>query len=519
LWADEIGLHAQSPATFEASFKDRRAHYIVVVDTLRQIGNLGSDHRQLERKYGLKPLSQKDGQKLSSEFRELLSEDTNTLAVTLSNKAQEVWEQELMDLQRRVSSINTLNWVIHDKKKFAELVDEFRHFNSGLKSILPVADQNNLDRTLVFGQPSGIEELRQLVIELQEARKKNQTKNEDNLYIDAALFKSRMVTASVSSGSGESSSISSKLEIPSSSIDPTNLDSERWLAQYDNKGNKKCILVESRSFRTENSRQLQIFQNRVYRLVELLQSPPDDSIYRILRSIGLIASKDQVKYRLLFALPPHLEAASNPGFFTLNSLLRDEKTNATPIAFSLGDRFQLAGLLAKSILYIHAANWLHHDLNSRNVLCMSPTSDIDITCPYLSGFGFARFDDTKEISEITAASSSTLYMHPDYASRQDPSLKYRRSYELYSLGVMLVEIAFWKRIDTFLKPGMNARSFSEYLETTIVGLLNFHMGSSYQAATLCCLKPELLGVGNDEGRRLSEAFSRKVVRELELCRA
>jgi len=42
--------------------------------------------------------------------------------------------------------------------------------------------------------------------------------------------------------------------------------------------------------------------------------------------------------------------------------------------------------------------------------------------------------------------SQDIYRHPDAQSSQTDG-NYRKSYDIYSLGVVLIEIAFWKSIE------------------------------------------------------------------------
>lgn len=65
------------------------------------------------------------------------------------------------------------------------------------------------------------------------------------------------------------------------------------------------------------------------------------------------------------------------------------------------------------------------------------------------------------MSEVTAQTGDNIYRPPDYQLPFSPSskTKYRRSYDLYSLGVVLIEIGLWKRIDTLRPEGAQALAF------------------------------------------------------------
>lgn len=497
---------------------------MVVLDILRQFCNLTTNHRDLERYYGLKPSNSKGGEQLSSDLEELMVDETSTLAALLTKNAKDDWTASLMKFQKRVGKIEKARWVLNDKEKFKMLVDNLGHLNAGLREILPKADQESLDRALVYGQPSAAAELRELVVQLKEIRDQGQARADYELYMDAAFFKARMIRDMTAEPTAQAKSKKPwSLLVDAARVDPLDLPTDRHMAKLKDDSNiQKHVLVETKTLTANHSQQKHIFNDRICRLVELLHTPPKAAVYRILQCQGCVQDTDKDgndRYRLLFSFPPEIGLAPNAGYHTLYSLLRDPRDNKTPVEFSLGDRFRLASLLVNSVLYLHATSWLHHNLSSHNILCLSPTSARDITSPYLSGFSFARFDDSREVSEIDTASASNLYCHPDYRDSGSSKTKYRRSYELYSLGVILIEIGLWKRAESLWRPTYTARVFASELEKVASQYLGYHMGEAYKMAVLCCLKPELLGVGNDEGRKLSEAFSRRVVRELETCRA
>lgn len=262
-----------------------------------------------------------------------------------------------------------------------------------------------------------------------------------------------------------------------------------------------------------------MFFNRFLRLTELLRTSPKPGAYRILDCQGYARDDYRLeeRYALVFSLPPNLKNVADVTFHTLHDLLRAKDDNVTPRNFPLAERYRLAGLLANSITHIHFAGWLHRGLESRNVVCLSSTSEETIHNPYLSGFGYTRPDQPGEVSQYEVGTTSNLYRHPDY-QLPSPAQKFRRSYEIYSLGIILIEIGLWRRISAFrIHENSNARAFSEYLQRSVVPLLAFHMGVEYEDAVSKCLDTSKLGCGDDEGHYLSSVFSKNVVQALESC--
>lgn len=112
---------------------------------------------------------------------------------------------------------------------------------------------------------------------------------------------------------------------------------------------------------------------------------------------------------------------------------------------SLRQRVDLAVELATSVYFLHAVNWLHKGLRSQSILFATSESKAPITFtePYISGFEYSRPDEG--VLTTTSAPDEqewAIYAHPDY---QGPGRKtYRKTYDIYSLGIILLEIALWK---------------------------------------------------------------------------
>ena len=121
----------------------------------------------------------------------------------------------------------------------------------------------------------------------------------------------------------------------------------------------------------------------------------------------------------------------------------------------LTERIALAKAIATCLMSLHSVNWLHKGIRSQNVLFF-PQDDatIEYSCPYLSGFGYARpafrDDMTEMISEDPEAD---MYRHPSthglgpWEGRQG----FKRTFDIYSLGIVLIEIATWQCIGMLLE--------------------------------------------------------------------
>jgi hypothetical protein len=106
-------------------------------------------------------------------------------------------------------------------------------------------------------------------------------------------------------------------------------------------------------------------------------------------------------------------------------------------------RFVLAQQLATCLLYFHAVNWLHKSLRSASIIFLEASGVADITRPYISSFEYSRPDQNTETYQGAPETLEfTLYCHPDYLGGR-PDL-FRKTFDMYSLGIILLEIAWWK---------------------------------------------------------------------------
>ncbi|KAI2467332.1 prion-inhibition and propagation-domain-containing protein [Annulohypoxylon bovei var. microspora] len=114
-------------------------------------------------------------------------------------------------------------------------------------------------------------------------------------------------------------------------------------------------------------------------------------------------------------------------------------------------RISLCSTLADCLFSFHSVDWLHKGLKSDNILFFcEETNEPNLAKPYVTGYDLSRPSD---ILEMTAKPPfdpwSDIYRHP-LAQFEEAKNHYRKSYDMYSLGVMLIEIALWKPIEDIL---------------------------------------------------------------------
>jgi serine/threonine protein kinase len=214
-----------------------------------------------------------------------------------------------------------------------------------------------------------------------------------------------------------------------------------------------------------------------------------------------------------FSIPSGCDPFVRPTFLTLLDIISNFK--ATPPL--LGDKFKLAYTLASSMALLHASNWLHKSFRGDNILFFYQKQKPrplypSILEPYITGFEYARPYQTASIgNRPTGNGALDYYYHPDVVNG------FSKILDLYSLGVVLFEIAWWRPLSKKINPEGKQMTLDLYRKTLLdnVDKLGSMMGEIYSAVVRTCLECDF----PDDEEDLARAVFTRVVRELETCHA
>ncbi|KAF2632387.1 hypothetical protein BU25DRAFT_475931 [Macroventuria anomochaeta] len=188
--------------------------------------------------------------------------------------------------------------------------------------------------------------------------------------------------------------------------------------------------------------------------------------------------------------------------------------------------------LHKTAERLHAVDWQHQGLRSANILFFEDPwiCKIDYATPFVSGFHYfhpaTRDDMTQRPSDDLAAD---LYRHPfaqDFCNQH-----FKKSHGIYTLGIILLEIAVWEPIDRLLGIDFGeVRPKDAYLvrdrlvnrEPRFLEQVRSHQGRAIEnVIAICPLGLEGSGLSKDfdesseEGEAmLQRAFGEQVVAKL-----
>ncbi|OAL38748.1 hypothetical protein AYO20_01954 [Fonsecaea nubica] len=268
---------------------------------------------------------------------------------------------------------------------------------------------------------------------------------------------SSLSVASLSSSSSKSMRLKSKeLIVPSS-----RMEGHRYFAWYA----REPVLLEWKS--GGGGIKLPLLENRVDRVSAFLHEL--DQSFHSLPCRGYIkdwAAKDRYAYvfDLPFGVDPptmqkspvkrHMDLPPLPSMHTLRDML--ERPMEIP---SLNLRLSYAITLLETLLQIHTADWLHKELRSNNILFIrGPQSDnasdedILLSPIYVAGYVYARVDSPNELTEPTESDfENDLYRHP--LSMGSSRVSYRKSFDIFSVGCVLLELGLWTSLPDILRSG------------------------------------------------------------------
>lgn len=203
--------------------------------------------------------------------------------------------------------------------------------------------------------------------------------------------------------------------------------------------------------------------------------------------VGYTDDTTQNRYGLVYKAP-----ASS--FSTLQTLISSPDLK-TP---DLADRVQLAHTLAVALWSLHSLDWLHKSLCSSNILFFpsafstsahSPTAAAalvpSISKPFLTGFDASRPDLDTALSVVSKNPSiGNLHRHPA-SLKGHPHCK---SFDIYSLGLVLLEIGLWKVLQTYYKAHYSAERWRDKVVLAVlVPGLGSKIGRRYREVVELCL--------------------------------
>ena len=559
-WGLESGLHEQP--TGESLFSDQHLAKIrrhVVLDTILQIRSLVLDFIKHQKKIGALIPDESSTHPPGEEIPLMLSPSFPNILQPLADGFHSKLNG---DLAQR------LRWTFFYKDRFERFVNRFRELNDALIDLvdrdtrIAICKSTRETHAMMLHTHTRIEELMDLVTGSRPASMVNSSGLSElsSRYTESTALQQQQDLAdlaflkAVNKALDENTPITSdgwlagNIEGKDLKLSRSNIcvlktrysTEERCQAEYQlPNSQKRRVWIEWREF--DANAQLEDSPNRstltrIEKLVALLSNPKRPDLLRVPRCYGYFYECDDHFDRGRSRLGFLLEIPTDSAMISPISLHQVMESQEKP---DLTSRIALARGIADCLMSLHSINWLHKGLRCHNVIFFSEDIDrIDYSRPYLSGFGYARPAFREDLTETPSQNPvRDMYKHPDVQGYGpcEGRRGFKRSFDIYSLGIVLAEIASWQTIDSLLNIedpySLTASSLAGIqqkllVEQHVLDVVAAHAGLIYQAATRSCLMGAEgfdVDAWDDEtdvrvAAKLSSRFFSNVLRPLEQIR-
>ncbi|KAI8673043.1 hypothetical protein LRP88_02432 [Fusarium phalaenopsidis] len=302
------------------------------------------------------------------------------------------------------------------------------------------------------------------------------------------------------------------------------------IAHYspDDEGQPCRVMIEWIPFPQGDYDVYKLARTRISQISYSLQQIGEISRLQVPPSLGFIEYGSAKVFGLVSALPT--SATSSTTIVTLYDILpgsqrpgTNERSSSSrrsvnyPLP-SLNQRFELATTLVMGFYTFLLTRWHHERFSSLHIAFLvneatisstsTQSTPLDLGAPIIGGFAISRPDSTTELSiSAPVEDSEAVYLHPDVRQRlksrpagsnanTGPQTRYQRVHDIYALGLLLVEIGFWRPLARVAESGsggkvkasnLSAKEFKDAIAKKCRSDLAFWMGETYKDVTLRCL--------------------------------
>lgn len=304
-------------------------------------------------------------------------------------------------------------------------------------------------------------------------------------------------------------------------VDPKMSPQPYWYSFGYLDAEKRRVLVEYKAFDTQWAKDPKATSfeklgekvfSQIQGLVNMLQREPKPADFRVLKCLGAFPDIANCRFGFVYSYP-HEDRTP----IRLHSLLRRQRSQIAPPGLS--ERLALATVLVSSVHSFHVSGWLHKNINSYNILffCQSLVPlvdgvDLNLENPYMVGFNHSRQDGPSAYTEGPVDTTFQDYQHPSY---QNGGIRYEKYFDIYSLGLLLLEIGLWSSMGdiSHMYPELSPLGLKGKYMRCCESLDN--MGRKYQAVTRTCLEADKWF--NHDYESIDLRFQEEVVEKLRSC--
>lgn len=425
----------------------------LIARTLRRICDLLTEVKQQSVKYGLAVVDKQEKRKKNTalaiaQMRRSLRSVTSQSAPAQSNIAVGVEAEAIRSVSLKRSEepnvFERVYWAVHNKRKFESFVDMLEKHVDGLRKFI-------VEHDIKRAQQDGTRLALDIIQGLSERGALSQLTDisgwdESFSQIDIGALAQWKATAMAEVASTIESTRDTE-DWSLSSIPFTDRDKMRFIRRG-RIDPGTAYLFEKKEYDpniSDNAKDQ--LKERIQQLISLLREPASQRHLHTLEAVGVLDDVEHHCWWMIFRFP--LGPIDALGSTTVQPLsLRD--MYSARYSPPLEVRYQFAKRLVDALARLYGSDWMHKSINSTNVIFAQIKSTHtlqsfrSINAALLQGFNYSRqltqaqtIDRGKVLNNLEAA----IYRHPLYQG--DAASGYQIHYDIYSLGLVLFEIALW----------------------------------------------------------------------------
>lgn len=528
-------------------------------EALCAISEIFTDIKGLDKNYGISFKYHTKGDKnphVPSNIRDFLEGRDPSRSPSAADRIDRHGEtdRKVRYYSKKMSLLQRCRWSLRGKGRVHTLLKDLRKYNEDLVRLCSWEAQAHINRglpTVSLPQCKNFLDLQFMADSAQEAANDKSSLMADGhqRLADMARFKAKMVTPT---------QISKRFQARWRLLDKKNytIKSSGPRALATSIKDPQVVFVEWQSYIGDDGRPNKLAEEQIQKLGDFLSIPNRPHDFRILDCIGLFKDEENFRYGVVYHLPsymrdlPRRTRPEDLGHICKPSSLTHLLDHVDGI-LDLGIRFELAKKLMYSIVVVHICGWLHKNIRSNNIFFFPPRptgnegfgkNRKDIGRPYIMGYGLSRPDDVPELIQhdedeeweysrrsprqavsrpregiynVVTKPPLNIYLHPDKAA--DPARRFRHSYDIYSIGLVLLEVGLWQNLQTSDTGGWkDSYEFRKYVLKKLVPDLWGQCGSIYGGVVRDCLTMSSdIRLEDEAGRRLAWSIAER----LSLCNA
>ena len=493
-WAESSGLHPYREG-------NERLNWTLVVDILKQEEQLLTTAAKLRNQYNLG--SNETSQSTRNTTSSGQAKPSSPVFDLLSKLRPDIHNESARIIHKSNSPLSAIKWAIVGQSRAQQTVKEIAYFNDKLYQLLDDAVREQLQLTLttmfrdVVSHSKNAQELRIVADVFHSQSLPSQAS------LEAAL-KLKQIRLSLGVDRRKDEQITNGT---SSGIPRVNLRrlKQKKLEQLFPSSDSKLVLMKyagslvAVEWRTVGGGMDSELREQVQKLAVFLHLVEDPQLHSLVCR-GYIEDEPESRFALVYSLPSGIEYVQ--AIETLSDFII--KISMPSLTWRIG----LAIALAEAVLQLHTSGWLHKSIRSDNVAFLHSSGrqqpeTVD-PIPFIVGYEYARPDTITAITEEALWSLDTnIYRHPE--ARGTGRARFRKAFDLYGLGCVLIEIALWTALVDLqlesegrvwrqailqandLGQDISLPSIDHALsETSLSAQIRFHAGNRYFEAVQAC---------------------------------